>query len=302
MHRKRLLKTTATLSLIGAAWLFFLAPDKSFSQAACTSVVGTWNDNFGYTWTLQQDGSGNITGRMNDHELCGTDPNDQWTINGTVDQNTGVVNFTATPDYVCTDPNAIPVSWIQWVFNNAPPGCNSSDQWTAYLANSYGYDDQSWYWGKGCSQPDGEASFWAGSWGDGIYSTAARFNAGLSGGPEQNYGGRTVYEGPGENGTDMCYWEGSAYTPFENIYQPGRWVVGNGSNNYGPDSIGYFNYIVDYYRQVGRVPCTASTNQEMWISCNLAPDLPYKNNWLGTALDFDTVTSSRDGNAVYEPY
>jgi hypothetical protein len=31
---------------------------------------------------------------MDDHEACGTDYNDQWNINGTVDMDTGAINLT----------------------------------------------------------------------------------------------------------------------------------------------------------------------------------------------------------------
>jgi hypothetical protein len=102
MHCKQFLKMTTTLIVIGVAWLFFVAPIHLFSQA-CIGVAGTWNDSYAYTWTLQENGT-TITGRMDDHEACGTDYNDEWTVNGS-DDGSGTFTLTLTPDYVCEPPD-----------------------------------------------------------------------------------------------------------------------------------------------------------------------------------------------------
>ena len=282
------------LSSVLASALFF-GPAHLFSQS-CQGVVGTWTDSYSYTWTLQQDGV-QITGRMDDHEACGDDYNDQWTVNGSID-GSGNMSLTLTPDYVC-ELYGHSVQHIYLTVSNASPGCNTSNP-GATISNDEGYSDSyNWSWSTGCSAPSTESSYFAG-WGPDVYASAGQWAAALFGGPQLYYSGRVVYEGTGAAGNDTCYFDGSPYAPFESV-TGGAWPV-NSANGFGYDYVGWLSSTVSYYRSVDRDPCGATVYQNMFIECNGESSILYKQNVLGADIGNSTVSSSRDGQTYTRDY
>jgi hypothetical protein len=112
-----------------------------------------------------------------------------------------------------------------------------------------------------------------------------------------NFGGRSVTETVWKDGADTCYFSGSAFQPFTKI-SGGNWPVANdGTNVYGPDTVGQSGNAVWYYRAHGKAPCASTIYQTMVISCDTNPIstcLPgYINNTLKVTIDPATVTSAR---------
>jgi hypothetical protein len=210
----------------------------------------------------------------------------------------------ATPDYVCYDPDAIPVSWINWAFYNSPPGCNSSPQWAALVTNSYGYSDAIWYWGSGM-QPARLGIF-------DKYRLGTR-HLSDSRALERHIVRRTTTDlrrahrlrSPGENGLDACSLPTSPYPPFDNIgtqQNPGVWQVTPG-NQYSFDSIGYTSDAVDYYRGIGLAPCGTTIYQSMWISCKSGRRIFFiRTMCLEPRLTQTKSAPSANSNWTYETY
>jgi hypothetical protein len=114
-----------------------------------------------------------------------------------------------------------------------------------------------------------------------------------------SFQGRIVTErDPGGGGPDTCWWEDSNYMPFESITS-GTWPVG-ANNVWGNDYVGYYSWVVTYYREEGRAPCGTTFPQRMEISCPSGPDRAYQTNTLGGSMTSTTVTSTRLGSS--EPH
>jgi hypothetical protein len=82
-----------------------------------------------------------------------------------------------------------------------------------------------------------------------------------------NFGGRNVVESntPGMQGIDTCFQQGDPTTPFNGI-TGGIWSIAPGTNEYGPDMVGYGSGAVIYYRLRHRAPCSSTVYQTMSIS------------------------------------
>ena len=265
--------------------------------AQCMGVAGTWNDTYGYTWTLQQSGT-TITGRMNDHEACNGDYNDQWTANGVIYSN-GTLSITLTPDYVCQPPYGDGVEWIILTVANQTPGCDTSISGDGGLSNSLGYEGTGWEWSTACDPPENDDSGFGG-WAPGAYATAGDWYGTVYDGTQFYYQSRVVYEGTGATGSDSCYFSGSPYAAFTAV-SGGAWTV-DPSNQYMYDTVGFPVSAVDYYRANGRAPCSATVYQNMFMTCNASASLLYKQNVLGAGVGTTTVTSSRGGVTATLPY
>ncbi len=87
-----------------------------------------------------------------------------------------------------------------------------------------------------------------------------------------SFTGRRVYEeDPGGGGPDTCHQQvpNSIFDPFVKITNPPSWywTVAQGTNEWGPDTIGYPTNAVPYYRARVQLPCSTKFKQRMLINC-----------------------------------
>jgi hypothetical protein len=87
-----------------------------------------------------------------------------------------------------------------------------------------------------------------------------------------NFSGRRIYEeDPGGYGPDAdnCYYEGSGQVPFYKVTNPPSWywTVAQGTNEWGPDQIGYSVDAVQFYQDQNKEPCSTLFQQRMLINC-----------------------------------
>jgi hypothetical protein len=107
------------------------------------------------------------------------------------------------------------------------------------------------------------------------------------------FNGRLTEEGPGNQGSNTCWWNGAANNldPQHPAVSGGTWTVGslivwggtvvqsNVYNTYGYDYVGVTTTAVDYVRTNGpgnhiALPCTYTIYQIMYISCPDEQDTP----------------------------
>ncbi len=123
--------------------------------------------------------------------------------------------------------------------------------------------------------------------------TRAQFTAVLDPSTKQ-FNGRTVTESGSPGGSDTCHDPGSPAVPFIGP-TGGSWSVGS-SNQYGPDSIGWYPIAVAYYRsQPGRVPCNALWQQVMSINYPGQSDRAYRTNINLVIIEDVLLRTSRGG-------
>ncbi|MFN7947560.1 MAG: hypothetical protein U0Z53_19580 [Blastocatellia bacterium] len=115
-----------------------------------------------------------------------------------------------------------------------------------------------------------------------------------------SFAGRRVYEqDPGGGGPDTCWFPGSERAKFEAVTNdPSQyWTVAQGTNQWGPDVIGWSPAAVTYYRAQGRAPCSTSFRQRMVINCGNTLT-QYIIQDLAAAINSTTVMSYRAGQRV----
>ena len=122
------------------------------------------------------------------------------------------------------------------------------------------------------------------------YRTTHKWNQTLIG--TENYGGMAVYEQdyPGW-ANDTCWFTTSRYAKEVKV-TGGNWLVSN-SNTWGPDSVGWTESRVSYYRAVNRAPCGTTFAQEMFINMPNGT-FAYKINTLKMGFTTTRVYSERD--------
>ena len=154
-----------------------------------------------------------------------------------------------------------------------------------------------------CSKPTGETTM-STEW-DNIVGSTHKWVQRLL--PfDTSFAGRVVFESdPGGGGPDTCWFEGSERPKFTAV-TGGTWTVAQGTNEWGPDKVGWSPASVTYYRAQGRAPCSTKFMQTMVIKCPNDPqDLlrrPYVTQELGAAIGATTVSSTRAGLTVTRSY
>jgi len=109
-----------------------------------------------------------------------------------------------------------------------------------------------------------------------------------------NFSGIEVIERDNGNGTDACYFAGSAIQPFKSI-TGAHWTVDD-NNYWGDDEVGWYTTAVTYYRSQNRAPCCQTMPQGMDVVIPTGNINYTNNNDLGSCIDVTTVNSTRDGH------
>ncbi len=95
-----------------------LVPTRSTAQSC--SPRGSWNDDFGYTWTLSPPANGVVTGKVNYHGIPGC-THQVWPIKGSV---------LSTGQFVATAYNPTPgdscVDWFGYQMTTTTPTCDAA--------------------------------------------------------------------------------------------------------------------------------------------------------------------------------
>ncbi|HSG40699.1 MAG TPA: hypothetical protein VLE27_13745, partial [Thermoanaerobaculia bacterium] len=158
-----------------------------------------------------------------------------------------------------------------------------------------------------CVYPTGETSSFLGWW-PVEPSDVARFLGQLTP-TSTDFSGRAVTEVvPGSNSFDNCYGAGSPFPNYAvNNLSGGIWDIVAGNNYHEADLIGMkctpqHCDLDQFYKSVGRTPCTMGTTQKMQMSCGPmqpgTPIIPYADNTIlfnvtdsGTTIKRDNATS-----------
>jgi hypothetical protein len=119
-------------------------------------------------------------------------------------------------------------------------------------------------------------------------------------GPNVSFAGRKVTEqNPGGGGPDTCWFSGSQIPPQTSV-TGGTWSV-NSANQWGPDTVGWTEGAVSYYRGQGRAPCQTSFPQRMVINCGTGTRT-YTTTLLRMGFDAAIVFSERAGTNAQRPW
>lgn len=144
-----------------------------------------------------------------------------------------------------------------------------------------------------CQNPSGETTT-SGGWADSDgLPTVHRWNVTLT--PSNiSFVGRSVIEQSPGGGQDNCWFQGSQLDPNTSVTGT-IWPIVAGNQFEFPDSVGWLPDAVNYYRQQGRAPCTASFQQVMSIDCPAGGLSPYATNTIEAGIGVLIVTSRRGG-------
>lgn len=136
--------------------------------------------------------------------------------------------------------------------------------------------------------------------------TLTEFNMSIADAQGTNFDGRQVQEEYGNQGTNSCYYPGSALPQHPAVYNPQfgvpPWVVGtlnDGSsqhNHWGFDLIGLLSEDIDQIRQdrPDLLPCQLIIYQNMWIECDASAHFFYEqNNTIFIVVYADRVQNCR---------
>jgi hypothetical protein len=267
----------------------------------CQSVAGaTWTSIYdGRTFSLSQDGAGNITG------ITGNSYKGSCQAFGPVTSGhfNGGGSFSITVTNPSPgDPNCI-ASWFTFSGTVSSAGC---DRVTGDFVNDWGSGDDEWT--KGCDVPTGEMTSSSG-WADfsiyGAFPTVHRWRQTLSG--AVNFGGRNVNE-TFNPGTDSCWISGSPYGYYSTPPSWNTWPVGSvdgaaATNQWGNDYVGWFPDAVNWYR-TNRPPngfpvlCGVTWSQRMNISCTTGGTVFYQGNFMAAQIDTSSVSSARSSESA----
>lgn len=129
------------------------------------------------------------------------------------------------------------------------------------------------------------------------FTTAHDWTGTLQGG---TFGGRLVREVEAGYEDDNCWFPGSNYNQYTGL-SGGEWEV-DGSNNYGPDLIGWGYYEITYYRTWNHAPCQWVIDQAMEINNGNLGWIRYKVNRLKAGIGLTTIWSERDGQRAIKPF
>lgn len=129
-------------------------------------------------------------------------------------------------------------------------------------------------------------------------ASVADFVQVLNGPSGHSFAGAYVREVDVGGSMDTCWFPQSKIPVFTGI-SGGTWVVEAG-NIWGPDRVGSYPEVMDYYRKEGRAPCFVLGNQQMQIQCT--PGGPFHNygpiNKIYLGISARSVSSGRAGNNV----
>jgi hypothetical protein len=124
-----------------------------------------------------------------------------------------------------------------------------------------------------CPAPTSETTAVAGT----SDTTITLFNQGISDTAGDSFDNMSVQEGVAGPGTDTCWFNGSAISPWTTI-TGGTWTVAGTDvpgqhNHWGYDNVGAFTTTVNYYRTQApahgiAIPCGFTFFQSMSILCN----------------------------------
>jgi|GEM_PF-2384352 len=178
--------------------------------------------------------------------------------------------------------------------------------------NSYDYVAQGPAATTSCAVPDGEStSYKRQVLTDATFNpTASDFLQTLTTAGNDN--DATVTEQTGAIGDDQCHFYGSLYSSFDHV-TGGTWSVGritpnfaesqvviSGSNQWGPDEVGFSANQVRYYQQErakrGLAPsCSATIHQVMRITCPTKAQITYVVDDLSAGIDSTGTVNCRAG-------
>ena len=221
---------------------------------------------------------------------------------------------TAPIEWSTADPSIATVNSFGTVTAQNQPGTTSvTASWTAYTyqwnANNE-YCDQFNMTGDGiasfttqCSIPTEEATMSTG-W-DTIAGSKHKWVQRLL--PiNVSFAGRRIYERSNPNNPstlDTCHFPNSRFDPFTQVTNlPNEyWTVAQGTNEWGPDKIGYSPEMVLYYRGEGKAPCGTRFTQVMYINCGNQLEF-YSLDQIGADIGTTTVSSTRAGQTQTRNY
>lgn len=274
---------------LAPALVLLLGASSVLGQAPCANCSGspwTANGSNGQFW-VDTPGDGSVTG-VYKGPLCGQTIN--RTVTGNYNPSTGQFTWIGINPVPSSIPGCIVASTVTASARMISGGCNTTT--TGSWINSLG-DSGSFSAVKNCDKPNSETSYfdiWADGQGDptiGIF--IAQVNA------DRDFAGRTVREEGGLT-TDGCHFTGSAFAKYS--IGTAEWFLDDtiNYNAYGYDNIGFFSQAVQYYRSMGRAPCTAVQPQKMYIRCNSSTDLLYHQNTVAISVGVTDISVQR-GNA-----
>jgi hypothetical protein len=112
------------------------------------------------------------------------------------------------------------------------------------------------------------------------------------------FSGRTVTEvfPLNSGGPDTCHFKGSKFDPLIN-HTSSSWRILADNRFDSWDVVGWPSDWVDYYRQMGRAPCSSELQQHMYINCPDGTQKQYSINTLRYGITQTDVLSQRGNSA-----
>lgn len=269
-------------------------------HAACGGIVGAWTDTYGVEWIISQDGSNNLSGTMIHNGFVGSYEGacpDTFDLSGVINPSTGEFSIDVYGPPVITEDCGL--FEIHYAGTVNTPGCETtSGVWII----TPGTLEPQWDLTRdnGCAIPTGETTgtnAWNSTTG---LTTAYDWIQTLTTSSGDIFGGRSVQEfDPGGGGPDTCWFSGSLVSQQLSI-TGGTWGVGM-DNRWGPDTVGWLEAGVTYYRGQSRAPCQTTVPQTMKIRCDIGY-VTYQSNSLTMGIGTTTVSSTRDGQFIQKSW
>jgi hypothetical protein len=277
-----------------------LAASVAMAQdASCSHVNGSWVDNYGDYWSLNN-GTGTVIGGCID----------DWGSPVVWD---ATASMSGGGSFVLTATNQ---GWYgqygyedctqSFTFHGGeyPGGCRSADgTWTNPQNPTAGVFSMT----KTCDVPTSETTHAsAEDWtsappphaidGAGPYFA---YRANVADGSTGNIRGRRMREGDYNTAYDSCYYSSSQIPQWTGVTNPPPWPIVDTSNKY-TDTLGWGSDAITWYRAHQSLPCSVHLYQKMELSCGtFGTDSGWSdyhhNVMIAEITDATHITETRDG-------
>ena len=258
----------------------------------CQGMLGTWSDGTG-SWLFSSQGSnGSLVGTLKNSPGGQCSGGQDYNVGGNLIN--GVLVLTATwHDDGGPDNNPRPTGCAQTISYSGSvtgPGCRTG---TGTWSNSGGSHGTFNLAGQ-CMVPTGETGDSFVGWlPETQYTARAKFSIQMA--PTNfNFGGRTAQE-TFPTSEDNCHYVGSPVgmqVPVINTIS-----IASALPGVYQDYLAASDIYLNWYRQVGKLPCGITAAQHIQIDCNSTspPDYTYESHSISMLLDKRTVNNTRAG-------
>ena len=268
------------------AFLFTFFTGTAIAQQ-CSHVNGVWHDSYGFDWYLYPFGSQS----RGDLIQGDCEPFTPWPAGGLTDF--GFATLWANNP----QPSDFCAHWVEYEGAISRGGCRGiSGTWNNYFGQSGEFSMT-----KTCEVPDGETtSLSGGYWYLNAYYVfpVNVWNAGAG-----NLSGRYHRETDYQPAIDECWFETTPPEWRVEATDGSVWVLDE--ENYFEDTIGMGGFLISYYRDNGRAPCSVYAFQRMQISCGdhlaVFPWQTVQSQVLWMEIGTTTIRSGR-GSVVTNPH